>query len=121
MEVRCCCKGSLQGFLNHPNLVKKGDRIRVAFMDHGAGVRANIQPPTGKAILDVELSVEEYGTLNDRTLAIKAEEIPIDLLRRVRGFIEATEEQKRDDARFRQSIPTLGMAEGARFERARHC
>lgn len=101
MEVRCCCEGSLQGYYAHPKLVKVGDRVRIPIMRQSLiwrGATDLIAGPSREN--NIELSVDLFGLWGDARIAIKAEHVPIETLRSLNGFTEATEEERAESVRL---------------------
>lgn len=95
MEVRCCCQPQkLLGWLPVPDGTRRGSHVRFA-------VRQDLELVTapGHAApvnTSVELPVETFGTYDAsgervKHIALKSEETPIDVLRRIRGFVENTD------------------------------
>lgn len=103
LEVRCCCDAHLIGFLAHPGLRKQGDRwsfsLRIPAPEKSyVPKKWDDSIPLGPSALllsiDLRVSTIVHSTGAGRViaLAIKSNDYPIEHLRLISGFREATPE-----------------------------
>lgn len=91
VEVRCCCQPKkLLGYVEVPeDAVRSGN----TYMFPVRAVVEHLIPNDSLAVIKTEvvnLPIAELFTNGGRRLAFKSEETPIETLRRIPGFVEAT-------------------------------
>lgn len=97
LEVRCCCQPKkLLGYLPvDPQLAIRGARIRFAIPATFPYSRSRLGDGDVKTTPQevIVLPVESFQSSNpdERHLALKSEETPIETMRRIPGFVENLE------------------------------
>ena len=92
-EVRCCCDGRLLGWL--PERGDEGEVVRFELHSYCPSYLAP-DAPVGVEVLGIELEVARFSDLpyppeGDYILAFKSRDYPIEVLRRLPGWVEVEE------------------------------
>lgn len=91
MEVRCCCQPQkLLGWLPVPDDVHDGRVLRFIVRPARWEFTSVEATPEYKKVDEIELPVARLGIVGVTILALKSEETPIERLRLIPGFVEAT-------------------------------
>lgn len=90
LEVRCCCTPKkLRGWIAVPHTVRTGDIIRFRILGK-LPIHVGIYCEMAPAAEIIEMKAENYQDAGGPIrLALKSEDIPIEKLKRIHGFIEA--------------------------------